>query len=93
MRHTCEGTYKGLPVTVAAGYDVPLQGWFMTVEPVGDHPDADEETGMIYSNLDDEKLAARHGFADDLNYFKNLVKTMGIEIESEFFAKVFAICD
>lgn len=93
-RHEAESTYNGRPVIVAMGYDVPLQGWFMTIEPVGeDNPDASEESGMIYSNLDDPELIASHGFAQNLDYFKRKLSDMKIVMGDYFFGTVEAICD
>lgn len=91
MRHTQKAVYNKRPVIVAMGWDVPLQGYFMTVEPVEeDNPDADDETGMIYSNLDDKEVPGRNGMAPDIEHFKKRLLQMQIEVPPEFFGKVLA---
>ena len=93
-RHESQGTYNDRPVIVAMGYDIQLQGWFMTVTPVEeDNPDADEETGMIYSNLDDPELNATLGFTQDMDYFRRKLREMKIVVGDRFFATVMAVCD
>lgn len=85
MRHTHYTTYKGRPVVIAMGFDVQLSGYFMVVEPVeDDNPDADEETGMIYSNLDDADLKKSKGFSDDLAIYKRRLREMKIEVPKLF---------
>ena len=91
MSHTQKAIYNKRPVVVAMGWDEPLQGYFMTVEPVDeDNPDADEETGMIYSNLDDKEVPGRNGMAPDIEHFKKRLLQMQIEVPPEFFGKVLA---
>lgn len=91
MRHEQVATYNKRPVIVAMGFDIPLQGYFMTVEPVDeDNPDADEDTGMIYSNLDEPDLKLTMGMASDISLFKKRLLEMQIEVPPEFFGKVLA---
>ena len=91
MRHTYDSTYRGRFVTVAMGFDVPLQGYFMTVEPTcEDNPDADPETGMIYSNLDDPELKETRGLSKNLEIFRQRLEEMSIYVPELFFAKVLA---
>ena len=46
LKHTT--TYNDHPVVVTAGWDPMLNRFWTIVEPVGDdHPDVDEESGMI----------------------------------------------
>ena len=91
MRHEQAAMYNNRPVIVAMGFDIPLQGYFMTIEPVDeDNPDADEETGMIYSNLDEVELKSTMGMAKDINLFKKRLLEMQIEVPPEFFGKVLA---
>lgn len=85
---------QGIPVNVIMGYDVPLQGWFMVVEPLDDDaPGVDPETGLIYSNLDDPDLKGTRGFAQNIDYFKRKLRELKIEMTDLFFGKVEAICD
>lgn len=89
MRHILHSIYNNRPVTVAMGFDVPLQGYFMTVEPEEENnPDANEESGMIYSNLDDPELKSSMGMAPNLQYFKNKLREMKIVLPKLFFDSV-----
>lgn len=93
-RHEAQTTYNERPVSVTIGYDIPLHGWFMTIEPIGeDNPDASEESGLIYSNLDDPELVASHGFASDMGYFRRKLREMHIVMGDDFFNTVAAECD
>lgn len=91
MRHILHSIYNNRPVTVAMGFDVPLQGYFMTVEPEEENnPDANEESGMIYSNLDDPVLKPTMGMAPDLEHFKTKLQSMNIKVPDVFIATVLA---
>lgn len=93
-RHEAETTYNGRPVTVCMGYDVPLQYWFMTIEPVEeDNPDTDEVIGMIYSNLSDPKIHANPDLAQSMDYFRGKLREMQIIMGDYFFDTVAAVCD
>lgn len=88
LKHTT--TYNNHPVVVTAGWDPMLHRFWTIVEPVNDdHPDADEESGMIYSNLDDREVPEDR-VKVDLEYFRNKIKSMNIEVPSDFFDKVYA---
>lgn len=88
LRHPTQ--YNDRPVTVTAGFDPMLHRFWAIVEPVNyDNPDADDESGMIYSNLDD-KDATDEKTKVNLDYFRDKFKSMGIAVPDEFFAKVFA---
>lgn len=91
MRFTKDTLYKGLPVILAAGYDLQNNGFFMTIEPVGAHPDANDETGMIYSNLDDPDIPFP-GTTETLDHYRKKLKDMGIDAV-EFLRRVEVECD
>lgn len=85
--------YNDHPVTVTAGFDPVLHRFWAIVEPdFDDHPDADEESGMIYSNLDDQDATDELTKANP-NYFRDKFKSMGIDVPDEFFEKVLAAND
>jgi hypothetical protein len=89
--HISKCSHCGHSVKIAMGFDVPLQGYFMTVESTDENnPNADEETGMIYSNLDDPELKKTMGFSSDIELFKKRLREMQIEVPPEFFGKVLA---
>lgn len=93
MRHSEKTQYNNRPVEVAVGYDVRLEGWFMLVTPVDDdNPDANEDTGLIYSNLDDKNIPFP-GLSKEMDYYKGVLRQMNITVSSEFFGKVRAVCD
>lgn len=80
--------YNGRPVIITSGWDSQLQGWFMIIEPVeDDNPDADEESGMIYSNLDDKDIPPP-GMTQSLEHYKKRLREMKIDVPASFFAKV-----
>jgi hypothetical protein len=83
--------YNDHPVTVTAGFDPVLRRFWAIVEPdFDDHPDADEESGMIYSNLDDNDIP-EESVKVSPDYFRGKFKSMGIEVPAEFFDKVAAV--
>lgn len=84
-------TYKDRPVEVIAGWDPMLHRFWTIVEPLDDdNPDADEESGMIYSNLSDPDVPEDQVKASP-DYFASKLKSLGIEVPSDFFAKVAAV--
>lgn len=88
MRLTQPATYNARPVIVAMGWDEQIQGYFMTIEPVDPaSTDADPESGMIYTNLDDNRIPFP-GLPKDITHFKNVLVEMNIEVPPEFFGKV-----
>lgn len=88
LRH--ETTYNGEPVTVVAGWDPMLNRFWTIVEPVDElNPDADEESGMIYSNLDDPEVPEAR-VAVNLDYYREKMAQLGIDVPREFFDKVYA---
>lgn len=92
MRHTQQVMYNGRSVELAMGYDTAVGGYFMTVAPLdhdSDNPDADPETGMIYSNLD-EKSIPFPGMTPDITLYKQRLREMNIDVPVEFFGKVLA---
>lgn len=95
MRLTTPVIYNGRTVELAMGFDNHNQGYFMTVAPTDDdvdNPDADEESGMIYSNLDDKALKFP-AVTEDLSHYKKVLRDMNIDVAPEFFGKVLAACD
>jgi hypothetical protein len=62
-------------VTVLAGWDRPLQQFFLVIEDLNPFVDASDEEVCIYSNLFDEN-AARQEFS----YFENKLVEFGISI-------------
>lgn len=93
MHHQTQTVYKDRPVIVKIGYDVRCAGFFMLVEPVEeDNPDAGEETGLIYSNLDDAAIPFP-GMTASLDHYKAQLRKMGIPLPLDFFQRVLAKCD
>lgn len=89
-----ETVYNGRPVTVVMGWNNTPDGYFMYVEPKEeDNPDAGEETGLIYTNLDDPALKKSCGMSDGLDHYKKILRDMNIVVEPEFFGRVLAHCD
>jgi hypothetical protein len=90
MRVEQEAVYNDRPVIIVTGWDNPLQGWFMTIEPAEDgNPDANEESGMIYSNLDDEDIPLP-GLTRNLEHYKRRLREMKIEVPANYFDVVLA---
>lgn len=86
-------THKGLPVTVTAGFDPALHRFWMIVEPdQEDNPNASPESGLIYSNLDDQEIPV--GIAEaDTEHFKKRLRELEIPVPFDFFARVEAAND
>lgn len=61
-------TIQGKPCEVMAGWDNPLQGFFLTI--FDESEDAEEE--CLYSGLDDPKT--RMGFHPQVSYFKAILE-------------------
>lgn len=85
--------YNGHEVTVTAGWDPMLHRFWAIVEPsFDDHPDADEESGMIYSNLDDNDIPEAE-VKSSPDYFRRKFLSLGVDVPSDFFDKVAAMND
>jgi hypothetical protein len=67
-------------LTVVAGWDVPLQGYFLSV-----FDDANEDE-LTYESLDDRNT--RMGFRRDSAYFKDILVKLGIEAPIGFWELV-----
>lgn len=88
-----KAVYNGRPVNILMGWDNQNQGYFMVIEPVDeDNPDADEESGLIYSNLDDKSLKFP-GVAEDISHFKKVLRDKNIDVPPEYFGRVLAEAD
>lgn len=74
-QHYFSTSFEGKPVTVLAGWDRPMQQFFLVIEDLNPLVDASDEEVYIYSNLFDEK-AARQEFS----YFENKLVEFGISI-------------
>jgi hypothetical protein len=93
MRHVEQAMMNDRPVLVTMGWDQPLQGYFMTIEPVeGDNPDANEETGLIYSNLDDDAIPSP-GMTRTIDHYKQKLRDLKVVMSPDFFGTVLAVCD
>lgn len=93
MDFTHNTQYKDRPVVVTAGFDPVLRRFWAIVTPVeDDHPYADPESGMIYSNLDDRDIPAGSIEASP-DYYAKKLRSMQIEVPDDFFAKVAAAND
>lgn len=85
--------YNGREVVVTAGWDPMLHRFWAIVEPsFDDNPDADEESGMIYSNLDDPDIPEASVKVSP-DYFRGKLRGMDIDVPSDFFDKVAAAND
>lgn len=70
---------------VMAGWDRPLQGFFMSIELL-DAPE-DEDNCYLYSNLDDENLPIG-GFARSFDYFLPILQRLEINLPAEMIADI-----
>lgn len=75
-------------VEVLAGWDRPLQGYFMVVEKMDVDEDAEEEA-YVYSNLADPNLPVG-GMADSFTYFVEVLARLGIRLPARMIADVMA---
>lgn len=88
MDFTHKSSYKDRPVTVRAGFDPVLHRFFTIVEAdEDDHPYADPESGLIYSNLDDTDIP-KESITVNCDYYAKKLKSMQIEVPDDFFRKV-----
>lgn len=55
-----------VPVTIRAGWDRPLQQFFMVVELDDERYHTEENNGLLYSNLDDDAASD----CQDFKYFE-----------------------
>ncbi len=76
--------YKGKPVEVMAGWDRPLQGFFLTVFDL----DPNAEVECVYSNLDDPNVPGVMGYTKTTDYWKEVLSKMEIGVPEEFWARV-----
>ena len=82
-QHSFNTTLEGRRVIVVVGYDRPLRGFFCFVEKC----DADdtEEDEFVYSNLNDLKLASCYGLSKSLDYFKGVLRDLGLQVPASMF--------
>ncbi len=81
-RHIFESEYDGRAVRVTAGWDRPLQGFFMDVMALD--PGDDLDNPYIYSNLD-ERLSHPQSFEP----FEKVLANMGIEVPAQMIAEIY----
>jgi hypothetical protein len=86
-RHSFTTTLEGRPVIVVVGYDRPLRGFFCFVEKCDADADADDECEdeFVYSNLNDLKLASCYGLSKSLDYFKGVLRDLGLQVPASMF--------
>lgn len=78
MQFTLNTLYKDRPVEILVGVSSRESAYFMVITPEDDdHPDANEESGLIYSNLDDDELPFP-GMAPNLEHFRKRLTEMGM---------------
>ena len=80
------------------GYDPALHRFFMvvenelSVEETGDDdedsPSDEEPSEFVYSNLDDKQLDANPALYQDLDYFKDKAKELGLEVPAKIWEKM-----
>jgi hypothetical protein len=78
-RHVFETGQNSRPVRVTAGWDRPLQGFFMDVMALDD-----VDNPYIYSNLD-ERLSHPQSFEP----FEKVLANMGIELPAQMIAEIY----
>ena len=83
--HHCNSTMNGKPVKVMAGFDRPLDGFFLVVEDADGTFAADD---YIYSNLDDPLLLRWGGLPPELDYFVSKLKELRIEVPQRLLDEV-----
>lgn len=71
--HSCRAVHHGHPITVLMGWDRPLQGFFMVIE-------RDDTEQYLYSNLDDEALAAHGGLPPTISPFIDKLAALGLAV-------------
>lgn len=87
MQHRHRTEMHGHKVIVAMGYNAMMKGYFMFIEPVTpNNPEADENTGLIYSNLDDPNI--ERGITPDIHYFQEKLRAWNIDVPQHFFDRV-----
>jgi hypothetical protein len=83
-QHFYSTELDGQPVTVMMGWDRPLQGFFMLIEP---GPEDDE---YLYSNLDDPALDEWFGLPTSLDHFIATLAGFGLQVPDRMIAEVLA---
>jgi len=78
-------TYKTKAVEVMAGWDNPLQGYFLSIFKL-DLENDDEE--LLYDNLADKDLSSTMGFARSTGYFKTILEHFEIVVPDGFWERV-----
>lgn len=74
-QHVYHTQHFGDKITVRAGWDYPMQQFFLVIEQ--DDPDPDDEfEGRIYSNLDDDQARG----CRDFGYFEKKLDELAIKI-------------
>lgn len=80
-QHTVVAKYEGKDVEVLAGWDQPLQRFFLVIEYVNDEDiPEDNPEGIVYSNLYDEALLKDVNAEKSFEYFKSKLMELGIVI-------------
>lgn len=81
-RHIFETDYKGEKVQIVAGWDRPLQGFFMTIEKVA-ASNNDDDDNFIYNNLNEENSHPR-----TFDPFIGVLVDLGINIPKQMIDEI-----
>lgn len=86
-QHYFATTYQVRPITVLMGWDRPLGCFFLVIEFNGDDQSvesgcADEEDGLLYSNLND-----RDAWRKPLSYYRDKLAQFGISVPESMFSE------
>lgn len=79
-RHIVTTTYQNRPIEVVAGWDRPLQYYFLTIQFLDIPEENDDQPGFLYSNLDDSP--------QDLPYYQAITTHYQIALPATFWSSI-----
>ncbi|WP_396334093.1 hypothetical protein [Burkholderia anthina] len=86
--HTHRTSHRGRAVRIQAGWDRPLQQYYLIVEILNPAEADAEEDGYLYSNLSDQGAWG----CRDLSYFERKLTELGLIVPSALLDGVRADC-
>ena len=85
-RHFYKTTHEARPIEVLIGWDRPLQGFFMVIQWLDVADEDDDESEIVYSNLNDASL--QPAWPSTLTPFIRQLETLNIAVPQKMLQSV-----
>jgi hypothetical protein len=87
-QHTFTTSQHGRTLEIRAGWDRPLQGFFLTVYIASTDEDGSDDDDFLYSNLTDLELLSCGGLPRDFGHFERKLEELELTVPAAMLEQV-----